>query len=337
MVPRATIEEVAAAAGVSRSTVSRVVNGSTSVSPEARDAVADAIARLNYSPNPAARSLASRQTNALALVIPEDTGQFFGDPFFAEIVAGASGALDDSPYILNLLVAGADAGGKIAGFMRNGGADGALIVSHHTSDAFVDRIAEVMPVVFGGHPARRRETDYVVDVDNTAGARLAADHLLAQGHHRLAMVSGPLGMPAGIDRVEGFRAALADAGLEPLAVVDGAFSEQVAADATRRMLAELREAGQAPPDAVFAASDLMARGVMTALAEEGLRVPDDIALVGFDDSPVATSVQPSLTTIRQPMRTMGAEMVRVLLDHLAGSPGARTTILPTELVVRATS
>src|SRR6478752_7068015 len=158
-----TIEEVAAAAGVSRSTVSRVVNGSTAVSPEALESVQRAIADLNYVPNRAARSLASRQTHAIALIVPEDTNRFFGDPFFAAIVAGITGALGGSDYLLNLLIASDDPGDKMTGFVRNGGVDGALIVSHHTSDAFIDRVAYAVPVVYGGRPVRRLEGDYVVD------------------------------------------------------------------------------------------------------------------------------------------------------------------------------
>ncbi|MDQ0643948.1 DNA-binding LacI/PurR family transcriptional regulator [Microbacterium murale] len=153
---RATIEEVAATAGVSRSTVSRVVNGSTAVSPEALAAVQAAIAELSYVPNRAARSLASRQTHAIALIVPEDTTRFFGDPFFASIVAGITGALRGSDYLLNLLIASDDPGDKMTSFVRNGGVDGALIVSHHTSDAFIDRIADAVPVVWGGRPLRPR-------------------------------------------------------------------------------------------------------------------------------------------------------------------------------------
>ncbi|GAA5154979.1 LacI family DNA-binding transcriptional regulator [Microbacterium pseudoresistens] len=334
---RATIEEVAVAAGVSRSTVSRVVNGSTAVSPEAFAAVTDAIERMRYTPHRAARSLASRQTHAIALVVPENTRRFFGDPFFAEIVSGISARLTGSDYILNLLIASDDPRDKMTSFMRNGGVDAAIIVSHHTSDAFVDRIAETLPVVFGGRPERRRDTDFVVDVDNVAAGRTATEHLLARGRRRLAMVAGPLTMPAGIDRVDGFRAALADAGFEPVAVVEGGFAEDVAREATRELLAGLRASGEPAPDAIFAASDLMARGVMTALQGAGLRVPEDVALIGVDDSPVAVATDPALSTVRQPLHDMGETMVQVLLDHLAGRPAERTTILPTELVVRASS
>ena len=331
MSPRATIEEVASAAGVSRSTVSRVVNGSTAVSPEALAAVRAAIDELNYVPNRAARSLASRQTHAIALIVPEDTTRFFGDPFFAAIVAGITGALGGSDYLLNLLIASDDPGDKMTGFVRNGGVDGALIVSHHTSDAFIDRIADAVPVVYGGRPVRRAEGDYVVDVDNVAGGRAATQRLIDIGRTRIATISGPLTMVSSGDRIQGFRAALADAGLTPLAEVEGDYSEASGSDAARRILASGR------PDAIFVASDLMARGALTALRAAGVRVPEDIALVGFDDSSVAVTTDPQLTTMRQPMYAQGEAMARVLLSRLAGEEPPQTTILPTELVVRASA
>ncbi|WP_396653394.1 LacI family DNA-binding transcriptional regulator [Microbacterium sp. WCS2018Hpa-23] len=328
---RATIEEVASAAGVSRSTVSRVVNGSTAVSPEALLAVQRAIEELSYVPNRAARSLASKQTHAIALIVPEDTTRFFGDPFFAAIVAGITGALRGSDYLLNLLIASDDPGDKMTSFVRNGGVDGALIVSHHTSDAFIDRVADAVPVVWGGRPVRIREGDYVVDVDNVAGARTATAHLIETGRTRIATISGPLTMVSSVDRVQGFRGALADAGLSPFAEEAGDYSESSGADAARRILA----AGL--PDAIFVASDLMARGALTALRAAGIRVPEDVALVGFDDSSVALSTDPELTTMRQPMYAQGEAMAGVLLSRLAGRDPEHVTILPTELVVRASS
>jgi len=328
---RATIEEVASAAGVSRSTVSRVVNGSTAVSPEALESVKRAIEELSYVPNRAARSLASKQTHAIALIVPEDTTRFFGDPFFAAIVAGITGALRGSDYLLNLLIASDDPGDKMTSFVRNGGVDGALIVSHHTSDAFIERVADAVPVVWGGRPVRIREGDYVVDVDNVAGARTATQHLIDTGRTRIATISGPITMVSSVDRVQGFRGALADAGLSPFAEEAGDYSESSGADAARRILAD------GLPDAIFVASDLMARGALTALRAAGIRVPEDVALVGFDDSSVALSTDPQLTTMRQPMYAQGEAMAGVLLSRLAGRDPEHTTILPTELVVRASS
>jgi LacI family transcriptional regulator len=324
-----TIEEVAAAAGVSRSTVSRVVNGSTAVSPSALEAVRRAISDLNYVPNRAARSLASRQTHAIALVVPEDTTRFFGDPFFAAIVSGINARMTRSDYVLNLFIASDDAGDKTTTYVRSGSVDGAIIVSHHTSDLFIDRIASAVPVVYGGRPVRTREGDYYVDVDNVRGGREATAYLIERGHRRIATITGPPTMPAGIDRLSGYREAIAAAGLADGVVEDGNFTADGGAAAMRRILAS----GDLP-DAIFVASDLMARGALAALANAGVRVPEDVALIGFDDSPVATSVTPQLTTMRQPSFSQGEHMASVLLDLLAGRDPKHVTVLDTELVVR---
>jgi len=325
----ATIEEVAAAAGVSRSTVSRVVNGSTAVSPAALEAVNRAIAELNYVPNRAARSLASRQTLAIALVVPEDITRFFGDPFFAAIVSGINACISRSDYVLNLFIANDDPGDKTTSYLRSGAVDGAIIVSHHTSDTFIDRIAAAVPVVYGGRPGRERGNDYYVDVDNVAAGSAATRHLIAGGRRRLATITGPLSMPASVDRLEGFRAALAEAGLEEVGVEDGDFTAEGGRQAARRLLG----AGE-PFDGLFIASDLMARGALAALEREGLRVPDDVAIVGFDDSPLAATLAPPLTTMRQPSFQQGEEMAATLLDLLAGKNPRRVKMLTTELVVR---
>ncbi|MCM3501210.1 LacI family transcriptional regulator [Microbacterium sp. P26] len=328
----ATIEEVAARAGVSRSTVSRVVNGSTAVSPSALEAVRRAIDELQYVPNRAARSLASRQTRAIALVIPEQTDRFFGDPFFASIVAGIGEVIGESDYIMNMLIASDDASAKALGYLRSGSVDGAIVASHHTSDTFLDRVADVVPVVYGGRPARIRADDYYVDVDNVEGGRLATTYLLDRGHRRLATISGPTDMPAGIDRLKGFHAAMAEAGVTPVAVENGDFTEPGGASAMTRILA----AGERP-DALFVASDLMARGAYEVLREKGIEPGRDIAVIGFDDSAVSTAVSPALTTVRQPSLTQGRHMASVLLDILAGRPAVHATILPTEVIERASA
>ncbi|MER7797421.1 LacI family DNA-binding transcriptional regulator [Microbacterium sp. NPDC096154] len=325
----ATIEEVAARAGVSRSTVSRVLGGGDRVSAEALDAVRRAISELNYVPNRAARSLASRQTHAIALVVPEDTTRFFGDPFFAAIVTGINARLSRSDHVLNLFIASDDPGDKATSYLTGGNVDGALVASHHTSDTFVERINQAVPVVFGGRPVREHAADYYVDVDNVEGGRVGTRYLVERGHRRIATITGPLDMPAGVDRLQGFREVMADAGLTPGPAEDGDFTAIGGADAMRRILA----AGD-PPDALFVASDLMARGAMSALDGAGLRVPDDVAIVGFDDSPVAVSLTPRLTTVRQPSRLQGEAMADVLLARLAGGQPPHATILQTELVVR---
>lgn len=328
----ATIEQVAALAGVSRSTVSRVLGGGARVSPAALQAVHDAIAELRYVPNRAARSLASRQTQAIALVVPEDTTRFFGDPFFAAIVTGINDRLSRSDHILNLLIASDDASDKATNYLRGGNVDGAIVVSHHTSDTFIERIAEVLPIVFGGRPTRDRGDSYYVDVDNIEGGRKAAAHLIARGRRRIATISGSLDMPAGIDRLAGFRQEIARAGLEVVAEDDGGFTLDGGAAAVARLLAHGHEF-----DGLFVASDLMARGAIAVLRDAGKAVPADVAVIGFDDSPPATDLAPALTTIRQPSRHQGEIIAGVLLALLAGESPPRVTTLDTELIVRAST
>jgi len=327
-----TIEQVAAVAGVSRSTVSRVLGGGERVSPAALEAVRAAIDELNYVPNRAARSLATRQTQAIAMVVPEDTTRFFGDPFFAAVVSGINARLSSTEYVLNLFIASDDAGDKTTRYLRGGNVDGALVVSHHTSDTYLDRIAEAVPLVFGGRPVRERGDDYYVDVDNVAGAKEATAHLLAHGAGRVAMIAGPADMTAGVDRLDGYRQALAAAGVAAGPIVFGDFTLAGGSEAVRRLLA----AGE-PFDGLFVASDLMARGALATLREAGLAVPGDVRVVGFDDSPIAVSSSPHLTTVRQPSHLQGETMAEVLLARLRGDDPPRVTTLPVGLVARETA
>ena len=208
-----TLETVAAQAGVSRSTVSRVVNGSPKVRPDVVDAVNATIARMNYVPNRAARSLASRQTYAIALLVPEETTRFFGDPYFAAIVKGITARLEPTDYILNLLVASSDPTRKTRRYLRSGSVDGALVVSHHASDRDLTELNEAVPMVFGGRPAAQAlSNSYYVDVDNLDGSRQATQHLIERGARRIATITGPPDMPASIDRLAGWRQVMAERG-----------------------------------------------------------------------------------------------------------------------------
>ncbi len=322
---------VAAEAGVSRSTVSRVVNGSPKVRPDVVDAVNATIARMNYVPNRAARSLASRQTNALALLVPEETSRFFGDPYFAAVVEGITSRLEPTDYILNLLIASSDPTRKTRRYLRGGSVDGALVVSHHAADQDLSELNEAVPMVFGGRPASR-ELRYYVDIDNIEGARTATRYLIGRGARRIATITGPKDMPASIDRLAGWRQVMAEARLPYDAVISGDFTVRGAAMAMRTLLDRHPDI-----DAVFAANDLMARGALEVLAARGRSVPDDVALMGYDDSPAALAGELQLTTIRQPSVDMGVRMAEMLLELLAGETPDSPTILPTQLVIRDTA
>ena len=325
-----TLEMVAAAAGVSRATVSRVVNSSPKVSPDAVEAVQAAILRLGYTPNRAARSLANRRSMVIALVVPEDTTRLFGDPYFAAIVKGITDELDASDYVLNLHLARSESAEKTLAYLTGGNVDGALVVSHHIGDEFLSTLGRHLPVVFGGRPIDPDTTDSVyIDIDNAAAAYDGTRYLIDAGCTRIATVTGPGDMPAGIDRLEGFRRALAEAGMPADLVADGDFTMTGGARAAR----ELLDRGERF-DGLFVASDLMAVGAVTALRERGLRVPDDVKVMGFDDSPAALTGEVALTTVRQPSEEQGRLLARTLLQLLRGEDAARRTIMPTDIVVR---
>lgn len=333
-----TLEMVARAAGVSRATVSRVVNGSPKVSPEVVEAVNAAVAKLRYVPNHAARSLARRSSNAIALVVPEDVTVFFGDPYFAAIVKGITSRIDDSDYVLNLLVASSDPRHKARGYLESGVVDGAIVISHHTGDELFGSDASV-PVIYGGRPSSAAGRDaYFVDVDNEAAAATGTRHLVDLGRRRIGSITGPLDMPAGIDRLAGFRRAMADAGLGDDLAETADFTVEGAAAATRRLLDRVGDGSDGRPagiDALFVASDLMATGVLPVLAERGLSVPGDVAVVGFDDSPAALRTTVPLTTVAQPSEEQGRLMAELLIRLVSGDDTVpRQTILPTELIVR---
>lgn len=325
-----TLDAVAARAGVSRATVSRVVNGSPTVNAASKVAVEEAIAELGYVPNRAARSLASQQSQAIALVVPEATTRFFGDVYFASIVGGIHRRLEQSDYILNLMIASNGPDAKVLRYLAGGAVDGVAIVSHHTSDVFVKEISDTLPMIFGGRPAFDDLNAYVVDVDNVAGARTATQHLIDAGRTKIATITGPMTMQAGQDRLEGWRSALDAAGLPPGPVVHGDFTLTGGTRAARELLGRGSDI-----DAVFVASDLMASGVQPVMLERGIRIPDDIAMVGYDNSASAQACDVPLTTIHQPSEAMGEEMADTLLAVLAGDTSRpRERILPTELVRR---
>lgn len=328
-----TLEMVAAEAGVSRSTVSRVVNDSPKVRPEVVETVNAAIERLNYVPNRAARSLASRQTHAIALLVPERVRTFFHDPFFASVVQGITTGLEDSDYILNLLVSSSDPARKTRRFLRGGNVDGAFVVSHHAGDTDLADLCDIMPVVFGGRPGPAvLEACHFVDIDNVHGARIAVNHLVTSGRRRIATITGPEDMLAAVDRRRGWSEGLAAAGLAADAAVAGDFTEAGGAAAMRILLAS-----HADLDAVFVANDLMARGALKVLTSTGRTVPHDVAVVGYDDSPVATAFAPELTTVAQPSETMGRMMAELLLALLRGEEPDPPELLPTTLVRRDTA
>ncbi|MFJ9688734.1 LacI family DNA-binding transcriptional regulator [Streptomyces bacillaris] len=366
-----TLEDVARAAGVSRATVSRVINGVRNVDPAIQEVVRQAVSVTGYAPNRAARSLVTRRADAVALVVSgagveaeaeagvgtgagtgagagragggsrpaaggggSFTAQVFADPFFGRVVTGVVDYLRPRGMHPVLMFAETSrARDEVVAYLRQGSADGALVVSTHAEDPLPGLLTEAgLAAVLFARPARPVPISYV-DLAHQDGARLAAEHLLARGCRRLATVSGPLDVPAGRARLTGFRDALARHGHAYTPVAEGRFTQESGEAAMARLLAEHPDL-----DGVFAANDLMATGACHVLREHGRRVPEDVAVVGFDDSSAALACRPPLTTVRQPVEAMAAEMARLLLDRPPGpSSPATSVIFEPELVVRASA
>ncbi|RAX18538.1 LacI family DNA-binding transcriptional regulator [Pseudarthrobacter sp. AG30] len=333
--PSPTLEDLASAAGVSRSTASRAINGGSKVSAHAQAAVDAAIVALGYTPNRAARSLVTRRAGSVALVIPEPDARVMMDPYFAAVITGVNEALRGTDLQLVLLMSRAgDDSARTLRYLRGGHVDGAIVVSHHRADDWVETLgATGLPTVFIGRPWDTGAGIPYVDLDNFEGGRLAARHLASLGRSTLASVAGPTDMTAAVDRLDGWLQGLKDAGLQPGPVIHGDFTTTGGAAAAGRLLA------QAPGvDGIFAASDLMALGVVDALRGTGRRVPEDVAVVGFDNHAIQASNGLGLTTVAHPMVDM-ASAAGQLLASAIGSPGEHMdpVVYPAELVVRAST
>ena len=328
---RPTLEAVARRAGVSRATVSRVVNGSTSVAASIREAVNRAVDELGYVPNQAARSLVTQRTESIALIVPETASRVFSDDlFFPAIIRGVGAELEAADKQLVLMMAGsAKSHDRVERYAVAGHVDGVMFASVHGADPLPGTLAQLgIPVVCSGRPIGLPSVPYV-DVDHFGGVAAAVRHLIASGRRRIATIAGPSDMVAGIDRLAGYRATLAEAGL-PQHVVGGDFTRESGIAAMRTLLAE-----DPALDAVFAASDMMAHGALLALKEAGRRVPQDVAVIGFDDFEISRYSDPPLTTVRQPIVESGRTMARQLLGMINGVHGLpAAVVLPTELVVR---
>lgn len=329
--PKPTLELVAERAGVSRATVSRVVNGSDRVKPAARKAVELAIRELNYVPNRAARSLAQGRTNSVALVVPENTAKFFADPYFAKVVQGVARYLAGTEFMLTLLLSTEADPAKTTRYLQGGNVDGALVLSHHADDRSYADLGNVLPMVYGGRTMSTDQKDiYVVDIDNIAAARQATEVVIGQGRTKLATIAGPQDMGAGLDRLVGFRQAVEDAGLEPVAIEIGDFTPA----SGRRIMQKLLDADLAV-DGLFAASAQMGFGALQALAEVGVKVPEDISVTSVDDDSFARSSTPPLTTIAQNPERQGEIMAELLIKRINGEQVPEWSIMDTKLVLRA--
>ncbi len=333
-----TLEEIARLAGVSRSTVSRVINEDPKVNAATRERVRQFIKAYDFHPNTAARALAGRRSRVIGLVIPQALNAIFADPYFPTLIQSCAAACDERGYYLMLSLVLQQSDDTFRWLIRARHMDGLIVASALTEDAFVTRLLdERFPFVLVGRRSDRTDIT-TIDVDNAHGAHLAAQHLAELGYARIATITGPLNMVAALDRRDGFLAGLQAIGVEtPAAYIqEGDWSEWSGTQGMERLLC-----ATPPPEAVFVASDSMALGALKAIRAAGLSVPEDIALVGFDDIPLAAAANPPLTTVHQPIAQLGHLAAATLIDLLemppAAAHGARAQhiVLPTELVVRA--
>jgi DNA-binding LacI/PurR family transcriptional regulator len=334
-----TLEEVAARAGVSRATASRVLRGESNVSEEARVAVHAAALEISYTPNQAARSLVTGRSDSVAFLVDESGERMFADPFFLGMLRSAQVAVADAGLQLVFTVTSGNTDhDRFLSYAAGGHVDGVLLLSLHGRDQLPQQLEAVgVPTVLSGRPLSPDSKLFYVDADNVGGARMATEHLLGSGRSVVATVTGPQDLCAGQDRLTGYREALTTAGAtydEDL-VATGEFSVAGGHAAMTRLLERRPDI-----DAVFAASDLVAIGAIRAIEATGRRVgrgPDELAVVGFDDIADAAQQPTPLTTVRQPIAELGATMTRRLLERLVGESPSRGTVLPVELVRRETA
>ncbi len=338
------LEDVAARSGVSRATVSRVVNSDPKVSLDLRERVEQAVEELGYVPNRAARSLMTRRSDTIAVLASESDERVFGDPFFSGIIRGVTQEATRAGLQVVLLMAQSQADfERVRTFLAASPVDGVMLISEHTGvDPLPAELTRLgIPFIIGGRPTQPDLNPPYVDNENVFGATIAARHLVDAGRRTIGTITGPLDMPAGVDRLQGFVDGLGDA-FRPDCVEQGDFTVEGGTAAATRLLERVPAI-----DAIFAASDLTAMGALIALRKTGRKVPEDVALVGFDDSPFAPTMDPPLTTVRQDPVLQGRAMVRLFLARhrpdvtLPPDPaipdltGAQHIVLPVELVTRS--
>jgi LacI family transcriptional regulator len=327
-----TLEDIAQIGGVSRSTVSRVLNGDPNVSDATRQKVTEIIRQYNFQPNLAARGLAAGHTRVLGLVIPMGVAAIFTDPFFSLLIQGVSQACNAHEYSVMLWLADPEFERRtIHQILYNGLVDGVILASMLLDDPITAALVDGhLPfITIGRHPTNEHVS--YIDVDNRAGARDAVRFLCQLGRKRVASIYGPQNMIGGIERFEGYLDGLRENGLPRMNewMAAGDFTEGGGYFAMQRLLIE-------KPDAVFVASDPMAMGAMRAIQESGLNVPEDIAVIGFDDLPHSAHTNPPLTTIRQPIQRMGMTAAEMLIEMIERKNSqTRRIVLPTEMVIRS--
>ncbi|RXZ45186.1 LacI family DNA-binding transcriptional regulator [Agromyces binzhouensis] len=331
---RATVHDVALEAGVSRGTVSRYVNGERYVSAAAREAIEAAIAKVGYVPNTAARNLVMQRTQAVGFIVHEPHSLFVEDPNIGEILLGANTRLSEADHQMAVLIVDTERDtDRVARYLSGGLVDGVIIVSARADDPVtrvVDRLR--LPAAYVGHPPGAAGSASFVVIDNVGAAASITRRLMETGRRRIGMVAAALDRDSGADRLAGFREALGDAFDEALVEPVPLYSYSAGRDGMRRLLERAPDL-----DGVFAASDAVAAGAIEAIKETGRSVPDDIGVVGFDDSAWALRTTPALSTVRQPAAGLGAEAARLVLARLRGDEPAAEVRLDCDIVWRGSA
>ncbi|WP_336631339.1 MULTISPECIES: LacI family DNA-binding transcriptional regulator [unclassified Microbacterium] len=329
--PRPTILDVAKAAGVSRATAARVLAGATNVDPAMASAVVREAARLGYETNFAARVLRGGRAGAIGLVIAFNELGSLNGTFFTAVLKGAAKGLSAGEVQPVLLPADHEDLDRIPRFLRSGALDGAIVVLQHEITHLVERLADPpVPIAWVGRPrSDLGASSIVIDSDNYGGGRLAARALIEAGRRRIGIITGPPDMEQARERSRGWTDELAQHGIEPGPIVHGDFTLDSGTAAMARLLQRAPDL-----DGVFASSDLMAAGAVRVLHAAGRRVPQDVSLVGFDDVLIASTNDPPLTTVRQPLEEMGRAAADTLLAAIRGQSVEGMQLLPTSLVRR---
>lgn len=329
---RVNISDVAREAGVSSQTVSRALNNKGEISAETRDRVLEIVRQLGYRPNTLARGLVTQKTSTLGLVVPD-----IANPFFSEVARGAEDAAHAAGYSLLLCNAMEDPEREMEALrtLEAQRVDGILLCSSRLSEQNLVALLTRLPPVVLANREPTTEGVHSVSIDDEYGARAAVKHLLGSGRRKIGLLAGPRASRSGICRSQGYKAALAEAGypIDPALIAPCAPNLDGGHDAAIALLARHPEI-----DALLCYNDLVAVGALQAAAALGKRTPEDVAVVGFDDIPLAALVTPALTTLRSDRRLLGMEIVRLMLQALDDCrDGCENIALKPELIVRASA
>ncbi|PJF40160.1 MAG: LacI family transcriptional regulator [Phototrophicales bacterium] len=325
------LEDIARLSGVSRSTVSRVINDHPNVSQRTRERVMQVIKKYNFQPNAVARALVTQRSRVIGILVPHIITEVFTEPFFAMLIQGITLKANQLDYGVTLgLTSHTDNTNTIHRLINDPLLDGFIVAEASISPEFLAQLhRENKRYVLVGRPPISDLPIHYVDVENEQGGYLMTQYLIQKGYCRIAFMPGRITLTSSIDRQAGYERAMAEAGLPPIITPAGNFTKEGGYLVAKQILSQKVEA-------IFCASDMMAIGAAEAIKEQGLSIPEDIAIAGFDDASIAANFQPPLTTVRQDVLTSGATAAEILIEHIIenSSDTVIQKILPVSLIVR---